>query len=160
MTFKDDLFDDIDTFLEPDEFAETVRFDDKEIVGSLEEVSSEEYQEKGGVDYAQPLFKRYYRLFARESDFAPNTPRTSPCCATRCSSVPLSPPIAGAKATTWASAGNGAISIICCAKGRSRKQNTPPLPKKKKSACAAKRKRLSTGRILEGDREFSRFVLS
>ncbi len=77
MTFKDDLIDDIDTFLEPDEFAETVRFDDKEIVGSLEEVSSDEYQKKGGVDYAQPLFKRYYRLFARESDFAPNMPRTS-----------------------------------------------------------------------------------
>lgn len=77
MTFKDDLLDDIDTFLEPDEFAETVMFDEKEIAGSLEEVASEEYQERNGVDYAQPLFKRSYRLFARESDFAPNMPRTS-----------------------------------------------------------------------------------
>lgn len=75
-TFKDDLYDDISTFLEPDEFAETVNFNGKEVIGSLEQVASQEYNESGGVSYAQPLFKKYYRFFVRESEFAPDMPRT------------------------------------------------------------------------------------
>lgn len=76
QTLRDDLYDDIDAFLEPEEFAETVNFNGTDVVGSLEQVASQEYNESGSVGYAEPLFKKSYRLFVRESEFAPDMPRT------------------------------------------------------------------------------------
>lgn len=76
MSLKDDLLEDIDVFLDLDEFGETLRYNDKEIIASLEEISSEEYKEKMNIGPSQPIYKRYYRLFTRTTALADRMPQS------------------------------------------------------------------------------------